>query len=135
MRAAVRQTRLKERLVRRSEAQASEGFNRQMQWRLKTIRLVLPKPKEPRDSGAFWFWRFELGETAESGSTKCDYESILVARAQRRRPEGVKSARGKRTRSNPPGPTKCETLAIIEECGESEKFIPQLYEHDRSVDH
>ena len=90
MRAAVRQTRLKERLVRRSEAQASEGFNRQMQWRLKTIRLVLPKPKEPRDSGAFWFWRFGLGETDDSGSTKCDYESILIARAQRRRPEGVR---------------------------------------------
>ena len=43
MRTAVRQTRLKERLVRRSEAQAPEGFNRQGQWRLQTIRLVLPK--------------------------------------------------------------------------------------------
>jgi hypothetical protein len=50
-------------------------------------------------------------------------------------PRRGESARGKRTRSNPPGPTKCEALAIIEECGESEKFIPQLYEHDRSVDH
>ena len=61
-------------MVRRSEAKAPAGFNRQRQWRLKTIRLVLPKPKEPRDSRAFWFWRFGLGETAESGSTKCDYE-------------------------------------------------------------
>jgi hypothetical protein len=42
MRTAVRQTPLKERLVRRSEAQAPEGFNRQRQWRLQTIRLVLP---------------------------------------------------------------------------------------------
>jgi hypothetical protein len=50
-------------------------------------------------------------------------------------PRRGESARGKRTRSNPPGPTKCETLAIIEECDESEKFIPKLYEHDRSVDH
>ena len=91
MRAAVQQTRPKERLVRCSEAEAPAGFNRQRHWRLKKIRLVLPKPKEPRDSGAFWFWRFELGETAESGSTKCDYESILVARAQRRRPEGVRT--------------------------------------------
>ena len=50
-------------------------------------------------------------------------------------PRRGESARGKRTRSNPPGPAKCETLAIIEECGESEEFIPQVYEHDRSVDH
>jgi hypothetical protein len=42
VRAAVRQTRPKERLVRRSEAEAPAGFNRQRQWRLKTIRLVLP---------------------------------------------------------------------------------------------
>ena len=32
-----------------------------------------------------------MGETDDSGSTKCDYESILVARAQRRRPEGVRT--------------------------------------------
>ena len=32
-----------------------------------------------------------MGETDDSGSTKCDYESILVARAQRRRPEGVRA--------------------------------------------
>ena len=39
---AVRQTRPQERLVRRSKAKAPAGFNRQRQWRLKTIRLVLP---------------------------------------------------------------------------------------------
>ena len=59
----------------------------------------------------------------------------LVRRSEAAAPRRGESARGKRTRSNPPGPTKCETLAIIEECGESEKFIPQVYEHDRSVDH
>ena len=43
MRAAVRQTRPMERLVRRSKAKAPAGFNRQRQWRLKTIRLVQPE--------------------------------------------------------------------------------------------
>ena len=32
-----------------------------------------------------------MGKTADRGSTKCDYRRILVARAQRRRPEGVKA--------------------------------------------
>ena len=32
-----------------------------------------------------------MGEADDSGSTKCDHESILVARAQRRRPEGVRT--------------------------------------------
>ena len=41
MRAAVRQTRPKERLVRRRKAEAPAGFNRPRQWRLQTIRLVL----------------------------------------------------------------------------------------------
>ena len=40
-----------------------------------------------------------------------------------------------RALTTPDGYTICETLAIIEECDESEKFIPKLYEHDRSVDH
>ena len=30
-------------------------------------------------------------ETDDSGSTKCDYRRILVARAQRRRPKGVRA--------------------------------------------
>ena len=30
-------------------------------------------------------------ETADSGSTKCDYRRILVARAQLRRPKGVRA--------------------------------------------
>ena len=38
---ASRKTRPKERLVRRSNAEAPKGFNRQRQWRLKTIWLVL----------------------------------------------------------------------------------------------
>ena len=39
---ASRKTRPKERLVRWSNAEAPKGFNRQRQWRLKTIWLVLP---------------------------------------------------------------------------------------------
>ena len=53
MRTAVRQTRLKERLVRRSKAQAPAGFNRQRQWRLQTIRLVLPNDKPSPSAGVF----------------------------------------------------------------------------------
>ena len=30
-------------------------------------------------------------ETDDSGSTKCDYRRILIARAQRRRPKGVRA--------------------------------------------
>ena len=41
--------------------------------------------------GGFSFGGFKLGEPDHSGSTKCDYESILVARAQRRRPEGMRA--------------------------------------------
>ena len=40
----------KERLVRRSEAEAPAGFNRQRQWRLKTIRLLLPESYAPINS-------------------------------------------------------------------------------------
>jgi len=54
---------------------------------------------------------FGLDETGDSGSTKCDLRSILVAKAKRRRPGGGESARGKRARNNPPGPTKHKTLA------------------------
>ena len=42
MRTAVRQTRPQKRLVHRSDAEVPEGLKRQRQWRLKTIRLVLP---------------------------------------------------------------------------------------------
>ena len=45
MRTAVRQTRPQKRLVHRSDAEVPEGLKRQRQWRLKTIRLVLPKSK------------------------------------------------------------------------------------------
>ena len=53
MRAAVRQTRPTERLVRRSKAKAPAGFNRQRQWRLKTTRLVLPNDKPSPSAGVF----------------------------------------------------------------------------------
>jgi hypothetical protein len=49
------------------------------------------KIKNPPTSGFLIFGGVGLGETGGSGSTKCDYESILVARAQRRRPEGVRT--------------------------------------------
>ena len=49
------------------------------------------KIKNPPLGGFFGFGGFGLGETDGSGSTKCDYESILVARAQRRRPAGVRT--------------------------------------------
>ena len=48
---SVRQTRPKERLVHRSNAEVPEGFNRQRQWRLKTIRLVLPSDNPALSAG------------------------------------------------------------------------------------
>ena len=41
--------------VRRSKAKAPGGFSRQRQWRLKTIRLVLPDMVEPTINGFFVF--------------------------------------------------------------------------------
>ena len=105
MSAAQEMQRLK-RLVRRSNARAPVGLKRQRQQRLKTIRL-LPTNMKPSPSAGVFRLKVRPEETADSGSTKCDYRRILVARAQRRRPEGVR-AREQSARNSPPGATKVD---------------------------
>ena len=49
------------------------------------------KEKSLAIAGLFGFWGFGLGDTDNSGSIKYDFPSILVARAQQRRREGVRA--------------------------------------------
>jgi hypothetical protein len=46
---------------------------------------------KPSPSAGVFRLKARPEETDDSGSTKCDYRRILVARAQRRRPEGVRA--------------------------------------------
>lgn len=65
-------------------------------------------------TGLFGFWRFGLGETAESGSTKCDCRSILVAKAQRRRLEGLRVRKASALEDNPPSPMNKQLIFKFE---------------------
>jgi hypothetical protein len=49
------------------------------------------KRQNPRHRRGFFVCGVRLDETGDCGSTKCDLRSILVARAKRRRPEGVRA--------------------------------------------
>ena len=77
-------------LVARAQRRRPEGVRTREASALETIRLVLSNDKPSPSAGVF---RLEAWpeETDDSGSTKCDYRSILVARAQLRRPKGVRA--------------------------------------------
>jgi hypothetical protein len=101
MRTAVRQTRPKERLVRRSKAEAPAGFNRQRQWRLKTIRLVLPNKKPSPLAGVF-VW----GQSWMRPTTAVRQNPTTGGFWSPKAPRRGESARGNGARNHPPGPTK-----------------------------
>ena len=64
-------------------------------------------------AGLFGFWGVGLGETDDSGSTKCDYEEHFGRQSAAAAPRRGESARGKRARDNPPGPTKIKTRLLV----------------------
>ena len=77
-------------LVARAQRRRPKGVRAREASALETIRLVLPNVKPSPSAGVFRL-KARPEETDDSGSTKCDYRSILVARAQRRRPKGVRA--------------------------------------------
>ena len=77
-------------LVARAQRRRPKGVRAREASALETIRLVLPNVKPSPSAGVFRL-KARPEETDDSGSTKCDYRRILVARAQRRRPKGVRA--------------------------------------------
>ena len=49
------------------------------------------KRQNPRQRRGFFVWESWLDENRDRGSTKSDQRRILVARAKRRRPNGVRA--------------------------------------------
>ena len=77
-------------MVAKVKRRRPEGVRAREVSALETIRLVLPNVK-PSPSAGVSRLKARPEETDDSGSTKCDYRSILIARAQRRRPKGVRA--------------------------------------------
>ena len=69
------------------------------------------KTKKPRHSGAFWFWRVGWVRPRQRFD-KMRLQAHFGRQSAAAAPQRGESARSKRARDNPPGPTKRETLAI-----------------------